>query len=153
MDRQCLLVLLGAGAGLAAGCGTIQGQAYIRECVARPSTGEAIYVETWHRRSPGNDELTRAHGPVVTWERPGKPPKKLATLVLAEGSAADEPDPDLRADIRAAERRLSKDGQRVCLIHHGRVLASFDYDAGAAVLAPFGHPAWALATTRPAPRR
>jgi hypothetical protein len=76
-------------------------------------------------------------GPLALWKTKDGAVKTLVTLVPAPGSPA----PVLRLDTSAP--RYSSDGNRCWLLSNNTPIASFDYDAGVAILGPHGQPDWA----------
>jgi len=109
--------------------------------LAALSDGGRIYSRTTQTMGLGARQKGSVTGPLVVWERPGQQRKVLVTLVPAPGSAgqcARLCDPRATPTIH-----VSADGNRVWLVRDGNVQASFDYDAGVAILADRGHPVWA----------
>ena len=76
-------------------------------------------------------------GPLAVWKMPDGSAKTLVTLVPAPGSPA----PVLRLDTSTP--RYDSKQSRCWLLSNNVPVASFDYDAGVAVLGPFGQPEWA----------
>ena len=83
----------------------------------------------------GNSEPVS--GPLALWKTKDGYVKTLVTLVPAPGS----PTPVVRLDTSAP--RFSADGNRCWLLSSNAPIASFDYDAGVAILGPHGQPDWA----------
>lgn len=130
--------LLAAAVGLA-GCGACENRAIVGEPVATLADGGKIHVETECTQCALTGRTKCSKGPLVRWERPGRPDKTLNTLILASGSP-DVPQPGALA---GADVRASADGNRVWLLRDGQVQASFDYEVGVAILGRHGQPAWA----------
>ena len=77
------------------------------------------------------------NGPLAVWKMPDGSAKTLVTLVPAPGS----PSPVLRLDTSTP--RYDSKQSRCWLLSNNVPIASFDYDAGVAVLGAFGQPEWA----------
>ena len=131
------IVALSALVLLAAGCQP-RNQGIIRgEMVRGPELG-VIYV------CFGTIDSKRV-GPYALWERPDGSRQAMDTLILTNGS----PSHGLNLIPENEERRqyISPDGKRAWVEKDGKILASFDLEAGVANLSLVGHPSWA--TTQP----
>jgi hypothetical protein len=119
----------------------------VRDTLAQLPDGGEIYAE-WEYE--GDPPCTR--GPVVMWQGPAHQPKRLITLMPTTGSPTSPADRLPDEPLTNTKRHDVGNGRRVWLESTGgRAIASFDYDAGIAVIGPYGQPTWARTDARPLP--
>lgn len=125
---------------LVAGCHTGHRGISRTELASSPELGNI----SEYFKYDGTKQVVERVGPYVIWEQPEGSRKTLNTLVLASGSpgyGTSDFDP------RLCRQHVTPDGKRAWLEKDGKIVASFDLEAGVANLSPVGHPSWA--TTQP----
>ena len=118
--------------GLTVGCTTIKTTETTTPLVALENGGTISIkvIQPSGSKEPVN-------GPLAVWKMPDGSAKTLVTLVPAPGSPA----PVLRLDTSSP--RYDDKKSRCWLLSNNVPIASFDYDAGVAILGAFGQPEWA----------
>ena len=97
----------------------------VRDALVKLPNDGAIYVEIEQTEGLGHHER---QPPRYVWEQPGREAKVLT--VTGERRLPATVDP------ASCTFRLSEDGNTAELMSNGRVLATFDYAAGTAILLP-----------------
>ena len=147
MSPRCWALLSLVLLACAAGCASRSiSYSSTRDTLVQLPDGGEIYARWEYEGDP-----PCTHGPVVVWQTPGQEPRPLITLMPTSGSPTAPADRLPDEPLDSTTRHVVGNGRRIWLESGGRAVASFDYDAGIAVLGPYGQPAWARTLVRPLP--
>ena len=118
--------------------------------IARPVEAEQLYATSPIRRQDRRGhwiEVPRDAGGTgyrFFWKKPHHPEIELAVSVGSPPDAARKTFWILSVHKPSVQVCTSEGGNRIWLIHLGRVIATFDYVTGVATLGDKGHPNWAV---------